>query len=97
MKKLFLILLLIFSSSFALSAECYRQKNPIGFTDYDICEVTGTGYICISLEDNAGAISCFPSPRYYEAAVPSKREVIRRVIRNEASEDEDDVDSGKGF
>lgn len=92
MKKLLLVFLLVFPSSFAFGAECYRQKNPIGYINYDICEVTGTGYICVSLEDNPNSISCFPSPRYYESPTPSQREVPRRAMRNE-----EEVDSGKGF
>ncbi len=65
MKKLLLFLLLLPINSFAISGECHRQSNPIGYTNYDVCEVVGTGYTCVSLEgkrgDNVGGISCFPT------------------------------------
>jgi len=82
MKKLLLIFLLILPSSFAMGAECYRQRNPIGYTNYDICEVAGTGYICVSLEGKSDTISCFPSPRYHESSAP-KKEIIRRKTDGE--------------
>lgn len=61
MKKLFLILLLISTKSFA-SGKCHQQKNPIGYDNYDICEVEGTGHTCVSIagKPNNG-ISCFPT------------------------------------
>lgn len=62
MKKLLLILLLFPIKSFAVSGECHRQSNPIGYTNYDVCEVAGTGYTCVSLEGKANSsISCFPT------------------------------------
>jgi len=52
------------------SAECHHQRNPIGYKNYDICEVEGTGYICVSLEgkkeDGLGGISCFPAPQKFQ-------------------------------
>ncbi len=63
MRKLFFLLLLISTNAFA-DAECYQQKNPMGYKNYDICEVGETGYICVTLEgkNNAG-ISCFQAPK----------------------------------
>ena len=62
MKKLLLILLLFPINSFAVSGECHHQSNPIGYTNYDVCEVKGTGYTCVSLEGKANSgISCFPT------------------------------------
>ncbi len=76
MKKLLLIFLLISTQSFADSSECYRQRNPIGFSNYDICEVAGTGYICVTIEvKEGGGISCFPAPKVHEASV--KKEITR--------------------
>jgi hypothetical protein len=64
MKKLFLISLLFFSAeSFASNGECHHQRNPIGFEDYDVCEVEGTGYSCVSFKGKSNnGISCFPTP-----------------------------------
>lgn len=63
MKKLLLILLLISTKSFASSGNCHHQRNPIGYVNYDICEVEGTGYSCVSLEGKANSsIACFPTP-----------------------------------
>ena len=65
MKKLLLILLLFPINSFAVSGECHRQSNPIGYTNYDVCEVAGTGYSCVSLEGKGDSgISCFPTPAF---------------------------------
>ena len=62
MKKLLLVLLLFPIESFAVSGKCNRQSNPIGYTNYDVCEVTGTGYSCVSLEGKANSnIACFPT------------------------------------
>lgn len=62
MKKLLLILLLFPIKSFAVSGECHHQSNPLGYTNYDVCEVAGTGYTCVSLEGKASSgISCFPT------------------------------------
>lgn len=59
MKKLFFIFLLFASEAFA-SGKCHRQRNPIGYANYDVCEVEGTGYTCVSLEGKANSnISCF--------------------------------------
>jgi len=80
MKKIFLILLFISGEAFA--AECHLQRNSIGFENYEVCEVTGTGYICVSLEDKGrGGIACFP-----KAATPSERELTNRRPRNIGSE-----------
>jgi hypothetical protein len=80
MKKIFLILLLISGEAFA--AECHLQRNSIGFENYEVCEVTGTGYICVSLEDKGrGGISCFP-----KGVVPSERGETNRRPRNIGSE-----------
>lgn len=60
MKKLFIILLLISTKSFA--SNCHHQRNPIGYANYDICEVEGMGYTCVSLEGKPNSsISCFPT------------------------------------
>lgn len=62
MKKLLLIFLLFPINSFAVSGECHRQSNPMGYENYDVCEVAGTGYSCVSLSGKAnGGISCFPT------------------------------------
>lgn len=67
MKKLLLILLLVPTNAFAISGECHRQSNPMGYTNYDVCEVTGTGYSCVSLEGKGSSgISCFPTPALQE-------------------------------
>jgi hypothetical protein len=70
MKKSFLAILMSFAACLAASvsanAECYHQRNPIGYTNYDICEVEGTGYTCVSLEGKShtpGGIACFPTPK----------------------------------
>ena len=63
MKKLILILLLFPIRAFAIRGECHHQSNPMGYANYDVCEVTGTGYSCVSLEGKANSgISCFPTP-----------------------------------
>jgi hypothetical protein len=79
MKKLFLILLFISGEGFA--ADCHLQRNSIGFENYEVCEVAGTGYTCVSLEDKSkGGISCFPTQKSTE------REITNRRPRNLDSE-----------
>ncbi|MBP7709518.1 MAG: hypothetical protein KA100_00420 [Rickettsiales bacterium] len=63
MKKLLLILLLLPTTSFAARGKCHRQSNPMGYANYDVCEVAGAGYSCVSLEGKgSNGISCFPTP-----------------------------------
>ncbi len=72
MKKLFLILLLISGEAFA--SECHLQRNSIGFENYEVCEVAGSGYTCVSLEDKTrGGISCFPTIRSTERETNGRR------------------------
>jgi hypothetical protein len=81
MKKLFLILLLISTNSFANTGECYHQRNPMGYANYDICEVKGTGYICVTIEGKSNAgISCFPAQKTPE--LPAKNETPNNKKRN---------------
>lgn len=85
MKKLLLILLLFPTNSFAVSGECYRQSNPFGYANYDICEVAGTGYSCVSLEGKGhSGISCFPTPVVQEKEEPKKTNPVKR--KNKLSE-----------
>ncbi|MBU6141357.1 MAG: hypothetical protein KGP29_07405 [Proteobacteria bacterium] len=72
MKKLLLIFLLFSCEAFA--AECHLQRNSIGFENYEVCEVEGTGYACASLEDKTrGGISCFPIQKISERDSSSRR------------------------
>ena len=88
MKKLLLILLFISTKSFAESGECHRQRNPMGYTNYDICEVAETGYICVTLEGKSNSgISCFPAPKKHETVVKKETTHSRKHI-------EDAYDSG---
>lgn len=57
MKKLFLLFLFVSGEAFAA---CHLQRNSIGFDNYEICEVDGAGYTCVSLE-NKNSIACFPT------------------------------------
>ena len=80
MKKLLLILLLFPIKAFAVSGECHHQSNPIGYTNYDVCEVTGTGYTCVSLEGKANSgISCFPTPVAQEQEEYREKSSVKRI------------------
>lgn len=82
MKKLFPILLLISANSFASGQKCYHQRNPIGYANYDICEVEGTGYTCVSLEGKVNSsISCFPTLVPQEHEDGDAKEKVRFIDR----------------
>ncbi len=73
MRKIFLIILSIifFTNNFqAFAANCHNQRNPIGYVNYDICEVEGTDFVCVSLEGKdkniPGGISCFKVTKHKE-------------------------------
>lgn len=79
MKKLLLILLLIPIKSFAVSGKCHHQSNPIGYQNYDVCEVAGTGYTCVSLEGKANSnIACFLTTNE-EEKLPEKESVKKKL------------------
>ena len=79
MKKLLLILLLFPTNSFAVSGGCHRQSNPYGYANYDVCEVAGTGYSCVSLEGKGhSGISCFPTPALQEKEDHRETNSIKR-------------------
>ena len=76
MKKLFLLLLLFSTESFASSGECHLQRNPMGFTNYNVCEVAGTDYVCVTLDKKENSsISCFLAKKESESSV--KKETTR--------------------
>ena len=82
MKKLLLILLLFPTSSFALSGDCHRQSNPFGYANYDVCEVAGTGYSCVSLEGKGtSGISCFPTPALQEKEESHETKPVKKKDR----------------
>ncbi len=79
MKKFLLILLLFPTTSFAIAGECYRQSNPFGYANYDICEVAGTGYSCVSLEGKGSSgISCFPTPNLQDKKESQETNLVKR-------------------
>ncbi len=82
MKKLLLVLLLFPTTSFAVSGKCHRQSNPIGYANYDVCEVAGTGYSCVSLEGKgSNGISCFPTAVVKETEENPEKNSIKRKGR----------------
>lgn len=82
MKKLLLILLLFPSHAFAVSGKCHRQSNPMGYANYDVCEVRGTGYSCVSLEGKgSNGISCFPTPVVQEQEEHQETNSAKRKAR----------------
>ena len=85
MKKLLLILLLFPTNSFAVSGECNRQSNPIGYANYDVCEVTGTGYSCVSLEGKGSSgISCFLTPKSQDHQVEKEASPRKKYQERES-------------
>ena len=82
MKKLLLIFLLFPATSFAVSGDCHRQSNPIGYANYDVCEVTGTGYTCVSIEGKGNSgISCFPTAVAQEQEEHQERSSVKRKAK----------------
>lgn len=85
MKKLLLILLLFPANAFAVSGECHRQSNPMGYANYDVCEVKGTGYSCVSLEGKGSSgISCFPTPKVQDQPVEKEAAPRRKYQEPES-------------
>lgn len=79
MKKLILILLLFPIRAFAIRGECHLQSNPIGYANYDVCEVAGTDYSCVSLEGKASSgIFCFPTLVVQEPAEYQEKSAVKR-------------------
>ncbi len=85
MKKILLLLFLVSSPAVASGRNCYHQSNPMGYQDYDVCEVEGTGYSCVTLKDKTNSgISCFPTP-VAEVKVEEKKSDTRPKYKERES------------